>query len=592
MPYYITKDAEDCAGWAVVKEDMEQLGCHLTKSAAIEQMVAISQEEGIEPGGELEIEEPENDMEMAAAPVTLTASVTIDAAAPDGTPRRTISGIAVPYGQVATVNDGQRIRIEAGALPVDGKAPKLFLYHDATQPIGTVTARVDTDEGMLFQAKIAQTKLGDEALQLAQEGVLDSVSVGINPKKFSWDGDIMVVKKADWMELSMVPIPAFAGATITEIAASADIHHNTEQTSNTDTQPQESEPEMSEATTPAVIEASSVQTVFAQPRSFKLPSPAEYIAAFVRGGHDFAQMNANIKAAAPDITTTDTPGILPEPIVGPVYDGLNAIRPFVSAIGTKAMPGSGATFRRPKITARPVVTEQPTGQLNTLDPSSVTVQNNDVTKKTFGTYVTISEQDLDWTDPASLNIVLDQVAIAYGPATDNYAVDQLVAGTTQFVTINSLSSSADWVSAIYGAAYQISNGSNYLPTHLFVAPVTWAKLAQVVDQNDRPLFPFVGAPGLNGQNALGTASASSWNGNPLGLVLVVDKNMAGSTGSGGLNGVVGHAAGPAAGFEFYEQVKGAVSVEVPSILGRTIAWRGYAATFMADATKFCKLLAA
>ena len=121
---------------------------------------------------------------------------------------------------------------------------------------------------------------------------------------------------------------------------------------------------------------------------------------------------------------------------------------------------------------------------------------------------------------------------------------------------------------------------------------TWAKLAQVVDGQDRPLFPFVGAPGLNGQNALGTSSASSWNGNPLGLVLVVDKNMAGSTGSGGLNGVVGHAAGPAAGFEFYEQIKGAVSVEVPSILGRTIAWRGYAATFMADATKFCKLLAA
>jgi hypothetical protein len=592
MPYYITKDAEDCAGWAVVKEDMEQFGCHLTKSAAIEQMVAISQEEGIEPGGELEIEEPEDDMEMAAAPVKLTAQVTIDAAAPDGTPRRTISGIAVPYGQVATVNDGQRIRIEAGALPVDGKAPKLFLYHDASQPIGTVTARVDTEEGMLFQAKIAKTALGDEALQLASEGVLDSVSVGINPKKFSWDGDVMVVKKADWMELSMVPIPAFAGATITEIAASADIHHETNQTSHTEPQPQESEKPMSEQVeAPAIIEASGVQTVFAQPRSFKLPSPSEYIAAFVRGGHDFAQMNANIKAAAPNIDTAETPGILPETIVGPVYDGLNAVRPFVSAIGTRAMPGSGATFRRPKITARPTVTQQPTGQLNTLDPSLVTVSNNDITKQTFGTYVTISEQDLDWTDPASLNIVLDQLAIAYGQATDNYAVDQMVAGTTQFETLNAYTAK-DLIECIYGAAYQISNGSNYLPTHYFVAPITWAKLGMLVDSQNRPVFPFVGAPGLNGQNTLGTSSATSWNGNPLGLVLVVDKNMAGGTGSGDLNGVVGHAAGPAAGFEFYEQQKGAVSVEVPSILGRTIAWRGYAATFMADATKFCKILAA
>lgn len=592
MPYYITKDAEDCAGWAVVKEDMEQLGCHLTKSAAIEQMIAISQEEGIEPGGELEIKEPEDDMEemQASAPVKLTAQVTIDAAAPDGTPRRTISGIAVPYGQVATVNDGQKIRIEAGALPTDGKAPKLFLYHDATQPIGTVTGRVETEEGMLFQAKIASTKLGDEALQLASEGVLDSVSVGINPKKFSWDGDVMVVKKADWMELSMVPIPAFAGAQITDIAASASIHHEPEQISNTQEEPQESETPM-EQQAPAVIEASNVQTVFAQPRSFKLPSPAEYIAAFVRGGHDFAQLNANIKAAAPDIVTGDTPGILPEPIVGPVYDGLNAIRPFVSAIGTKAMPGSGATFRRPKITARPVVTQQPTGQNNTLDPSSVTVSNNDISKLTFGTYVTISEQDLDWTDPASLNIVLDQLAIAYGQATDNYAVDQMVAGTTQFETLNNYAAK-DLIECIYGAAYQISNGSNYLPTHYFVSPLTWAKLGMLVDSQNRPVFPFVGAPGLNGQNTLGNASATSWNGNPLGLVLVVDKNMAGGTGSGDLNGVVGHAAGPAAGFEFYEQVKGAVSVEVPSVLGRTIAWRGYAAVFMADATKFCKIVKA
>jgi hypothetical protein len=41
-------------------------------------------------------------------------------------------------------------------------------------------------------------------------------------------------------------------------------------------------------------------------------------------------MSARIRAAAPDITTGDTPGILPEIITGSVYDGLNPIRPFVS----------------------------------------------------------------------------------------------------------------------------------------------------------------------------------------------------------------------------------------------------------------------
>lgn len=52
MPYYITDESPDCAGWAVVKDDGEQLGCHETKEAAVEQMVAVSIAEGIEPGGE------------------------------------------------------------------------------------------------------------------------------------------------------------------------------------------------------------------------------------------------------------------------------------------------------------------------------------------------------------------------------------------------------------------------------------------------------------------------------------------------------------------------------------------------------------
>jgi hypothetical protein len=317
--------------------------------------------------------------------------------------------------------------------------------------------------------------------------------------------------------------------------------------------------------------------LYAQARNFKLPSASEFIAATVQGGGVLAEMNARIRAAAPDITTADTPGILPEIITGSVYDGLNPIRPFVTAIGTRAMPQSGATFRRPKITVRPVVTQQPVGQLNTLDPSTVTVSNTDISKLTFGTYVTMSEQDLDWTDPASINIVLNQLAIAYGQATDNYAVDTCHAAITQTSSVADTSDPADWIAAIYDGARQISASSNYLPTHMVVTPATWAALGALVDTTGRPVFPQIGA-----MNAPGELSAANWNGNPLGLVLVVDKNAPGS--------FMGHAAGPAAGFEFFEMQKGAISVDVPSTLGRTIAYRGYAASFMADATKFVKFV--
>ena len=51
MPYYISKTHPDCSKWAVVKEDFTVVACHQTKKSAVEQMVAISLAEEIEPGG-------------------------------------------------------------------------------------------------------------------------------------------------------------------------------------------------------------------------------------------------------------------------------------------------------------------------------------------------------------------------------------------------------------------------------------------------------------------------------------------------------------------------------------------------------------
>lgn len=520
--------------------------------------------------------------------------VTLDAAAPDGTPRRTIMGLAAPYGPEAVTADGTRVRFAPGSLPTDGRAPKLLQYHDTSRPIGVVTERVEVLEGdapgMYFTARISEIPAGNDALTLAMDGVLDAVSVGIVPTEYSYDENgTMIVTASRWDELSMVPLPAFDSSRIHQIAAQAgnnDLKQGPD-TGSDETEPTEQEPTMDQVEAPQVEAATPVTPLWAAARaaSPSLPSPAEYMVAFAAGSTAFAEMNARIKAAAPNITTADTPGILPEIITGSVYDGLNPVRPFVSAIGTKAMPTAGATFRRPVLTVRPTVTQQPTGQLNTLDPSTVTVANNDISKLSFGTYVTVSEQDLDWSDPASLNIILEQLAIAYGQATDNYAVDTLVSGVSQTETVTDLASAADWIEAIYGAAYQISSGSNYLPTHWVMNPITWAKLGMLTDDAGRPVFPTVGP-----MNAGGTQSAASWNGNPLGLTLVVDKNCAGGTGSGSISGVIGHAAGPAAGFEFYEQMKGALSIDVPQVMGRTISFRGYAAAFMADATKFVKLV--
>ena len=91
--------------------------------------------------------------------LTLSAGFAVDVEAAAGeTPTRTISGIAAPYNVNATVSDGTSVSFAPGSLPVDGKAPKLFMYHDSSQPVGLVVSRTETPEGMMFYASFPKSQ--------------------------------------------------------------------------------------------------------------------------------------------------------------------------------------------------------------------------------------------------------------------------------------------------------------------------------------------------------------------------------------------------------------------------------------------------
>ena len=65
MPYFIWDESPSCSGWAVVKEDGEEMSCHSSKQEAIEAMVGISVAEGIEPGGTYkEPDDQDDDLEV------------------------------------------------------------------------------------------------------------------------------------------------------------------------------------------------------------------------------------------------------------------------------------------------------------------------------------------------------------------------------------------------------------------------------------------------------------------------------------------------------------------------------------------------
>jgi uncharacterized protein len=498
--------------------------------------------------------------------------ITLDASAGEDAPK-TITGIAVPWSPVsATVMDGTKVSFARGAFDLDMKAPKLLENHDMSQLRGVVSSLADMPEGLGFTATFAKTGAAADAIELVKAGAYDSVSVGAVPTKFKYDKNgVMVVSKADLVEISLVAQPAFKDAVITEIAASEPEEDATEPTP-TDS---EEEPEVATQENPVVeVEASIIPTqpIYANARrEFKLPSASEYLATFIRGGHDWAQMNDNIRAAAPDVVTSDLPGIVPTPIVQPIFNSFVGSRPLVDATSVRQMPQGGAVFIRPVVSVHSSIGTAT--QNTTITASAFEVNDVQITKTIQGGYVEISEASLDWSQPEVLGALLDDMARVYADRTDLLACSELQTGTTNSNNFAnaSIADPAYWVEWMYTAAADILSGSNgNLPSILAVSPNVWKLMGSLSDTADRPLFPQVGP-----MNAFGSLNAASTDGAfAFGLRVVVDRNLT----SAGMTILDPRA------LENWENAKGAISVEMPSQLSRQIAFRGYWASKLIDPT--------
>ena len=503
--------------------------------------------------------------------------VTLDAAAEDGTPTRTITGLAVPWNVVANLsNDVGPVKFLEGSISVDGPMPKLLEYHDDTRIIGRVTERVSSSEGLLFTAKLSATRAADDAMALLADGSISAVSVGAMPLKFKRVDGVMEVSEARLMEISLVSFPAYTDAEIQSVYASAEDKEEIPE-EETPNQPSEEDDIMSEPTT--VEAAVATQPIYATAKQeFKMPSAGEWMAAQFAGGSIAAEFNARLRAAAPSVTTADLDGIMPTPIVAPIYSGIQGLRPVVDAIGARAMPAGGKVFIVPKITTHTSI-GGPETQNATITAGQFIVDDVQVTKGIYGGYVQLSEASIDWSDPEVLGALLEDLGKKYALFTDDVAADALLTGTVQATGNVAPTDPADWVAKIYACANTILSSGNYLPDHLFVSGDVFAQLGTLSDTSDRPLFPQVGP-----MNAFGTMNAASRESIVFGLRLVVDTNFAAKT------TIVGAAATGA--FRCYEQQKGAIVADIgsgASTLSRDVAFRGYFAPIMIDANQFMKI---
>jgi hypothetical protein len=243
------------------------------------------------------------------------------------------------------------------------------------------------------------------------------------------------------------------------------------------------------------------------------------------------------------------------------------------------MPQAGASFIRPYVKVRSSVAAQ-SSELAGLSTADFEVDDLTVTKKTFGGKLVLSEQVIDWSSPSMLDAAITDMAGQYALATEKETIDTIAAAVTntQEVVISSTTDEEEFVRDLYLAAASMAEAGNYLPNALVVSPKMWATLGGLTDSTGRAVFPQA-SPISN----IGTLpnGVTAWNGNPLGLNLVVS------------NQITDQAVGDqdaddyywlinTRGIEVYEQYKGFLRDESVGTLGVTLAVRGYFAAKVID----------
>lgn len=139
------------------------------------------------------------------------------AAADDGpAPGRTLTGVVAPYGQYGSTSAGRyRIAEHALSWPDDLRRVKLFAGHDRERPIAHATLAAAGPSGVRMSFAVARTPDGDAALIEASEGIRDAFSVELDDVEL--DGDTITAGRI--VGVALVPLPAYADARVTEVAA-------------------------------------------------------------------------------------------------------------------------------------------------------------------------------------------------------------------------------------------------------------------------------------------------------------------------------------------------------------------------------------
>src|SRR4029077_12751575 len=200
-----------------------------------------------------------------------------------------------------------------------------------------------------------------------------------------------------------------------------------------------------------------------KPKTVEYRSAGAYILDYWKAGLGAAEPAERLELfnrAAAHQTTGDNPGLLPSQMLEPVINFIDQSRPLVTALGPRQLPSG--SWNRPKISQHTNVAPQ-SGEKTELVSRKMIIGMVPVTASTYGGYVNVSRQNIDWSQPSIMDLVINDLAAVYAQETEKALCVAVDTATTAGPVIptgpatQAAVNSAVWAAA--GSVYAATKGA-------------------------------------------------------------------------------------------------------------------------------------
>ena len=497
----------------------------------------------------------------------------------DSGERRTIAGKIAPYdGEIGMTSAGPIVFAKGSITAENTNKVKLLMQHDTSQPVGRMVTMQSTEDGLYASFKISASTRGNDAILLAQEQLMDGLSVGVEVISSEPKKGYLLVTAAKLREVSLVESAAFPSAAVQNIAASAS--EATEQ--DNPTQPESEEavttapetPNEDQAEAAPVVEAARAIIRPSALDSQRVRTPITNMGAYTEHKIKAALGNEDSKlyVTAADDSFTTNPAFNPTQFLTEFVTNTRFGTPAIDACSQGVLPASGMTISVPSLVTSsgggtgvaPVVTQE--AEAGAVQNTGMETAYINGTVKKYSGMNTLSVELLERSDPNFYSELTAQLQNAYLKTIDSQVLtDLLAAGMNGTNTTADLDGIIDYAAE---GAQTIYSNTGYFATNYIANPAQWGALISAQDTTKRPVFTA-----LQPMNAAGQVSPTSIRGSVLGLDLYVDKNFTATTFDDDSAVILAPEA-----FTVYRSPQAYMSVNVVSNLQIQVAIYGFMAT--------------